>query len=405
MIPVLPILATLALQAAPATQPAAGQRAVPPDGIELAEAAGGPAADARVGGLTPLTLISGPMPTTFDVTDDGVIFSAFPRWRDPVNYTVARIDPETAELTPFPDAATNAYVPGGDQDPAEHFVCVQAVHLDPDGRLWVLDTGSVNMGGVVPGGAKLWAYDPDTGGRLRAITFDVGDDRAVRPDTYLNDVRLDLTRGDAGYAFVTDSGAGGVIVVDLASGAARRTLGGEPALAADLQVSMSLQAEGRALRSDPPGRGSGPIRIETDGVALDADRGLLYLTALINRELVAVSVDELIDPDAEPTVVKLATMPSANDGIVLDDAGRLYTTDFEDNAIRRYTIAGDPATGLTATEELIVQDGRLLWPDCVIVNGDVGYVSSNQLHRQPQFNNGRDLRRPPYVFFTFPIPE
>ena len=99
------------------------------------------------------------------------------------------------------------------------------------------------------------------------------------------------------------------------------------------------------------------------------------------------------DGDAATSVEKVADMESANDGIVADVEGRIYTTDFEDNAIRRI----DPRSG---ESEVVVQDERLLWPDCVIVRDGALYVTSNQLHRQPQFHGGDDLRERPFAIFT-----
>ena len=54
--------------------------------------------------------------------------------------------------------------------------------------------------------------------------------------------------------------------------------------------------------------------------------------------------------------------------------------------------------------ETVVHDPRLLWPDTLSVasNGWV-YVTANQLHRQPNYNNGKDMRRKPYALFRFKI--
>ena len=388
---ILPLLLALA---APATQPSAPQAALAPDAAEIPVVTAGPAKGVREGGLEPLVLIDGPMPTSFDVADDGAIFAAFPRWRDPVNYAVARIDPESAELTPFPDAETNAYYPSEPQrnDPAEHFVCVQAVRLDRRGRLWVLDTGAVNLGTVVPGGAKLWAYDPASGERLEAFTFDVGDGEPVRTRSYLNDVRFSDT-----HAFITDSGEGAIVVVDLETGEAWRKLEDAAATAADKNV--ELKAEGEPLLLRPPGTDeTKPFVVKADGVAIDAEGGRLFVTPLTGRGLYGVPLDLLSDRD-HPTsygdvTVVTKSMASANDGIAFHDGG-VYTTDFEDNALRRI----DAETGEQA---VVVRDERLIWPDGVVVRGGRGYVSVNQLNRQPQFHRGEDRREGPYGFFTFP---
>ncbi|MGW5556093.1 hypothetical protein ACWER9_02575 [Micromonospora sp. NPDC003944] len=50
--------------------------------------------------------------------------------------------------------------------------------------------------------------------------------------------------------------------------------------------------------------------------------------------------------------------------------------------------------------ETVVHDPRLLWPDTMSVATDgYLYVTANQLHRQPQYQRGQDLRRKPYALF------
>ena len=387
---------TAALAAEQTTQPSASQRLIDPADIDqLPVAKGGPAVGTRDDDLEALVLVDGPMPTTFDVAEDGTIYAAFPRWRDPVNVAVARIDAETGTMTAFPDAETNAYVPGNtsEYEPSAHFVCVQAVRLDAKGRLWVLDTGAVNMGTVENGGAKLVGYDTETGDEIARVVFEVGPDAAVHETSYLNDVRFDLDRGDDGVAFITDSGAkGGIVVVDLATGEVDKKLEGHASTLADDGVQLIVEGEPLLMRA--PGEEPKPVKINSDGIAIDAERGFLYYTALTGRELHRVPLDALLaEGDASDAVEKVADMDSANDGIVADADGRIYTTDFEDNAIRRI----DPQSG---ESDIVIQDERLLWPDCVIVRDGRLYVSSNQLNRQPQFHENADLRERPFAIFT-----
>jgi sugar lactone lactonase YvrE len=52
----------------------------------------------------------------------------------------------------------------------------------------------------------------------------------------------------------------------------------------------------------------------------------------------------------------------------------------------------------------IAHDPRILWPDTLSVAAD-GYLyfTANQLHRQPQFHEGQDLRQKPYTLFRIKI--
>ena len=75
-----------------------------------------------------------------------------------------------------------------------------------------------------------------------------------------------------------------------------------------------------------------------------------------------------------------------------DAQGRLYVTDYEHNSIVRRNSDG--------RYETIVQDPRLLWPDTLSLAPDgFLYCIANQLHRQPNFHDGADLRVKPYNLF------
>ena len=85
-------------------------------------------------------------------------------------------------------------------------------------------------------------------------------------------------------------------------------------------------------------------------------------------------------------------MKPAADGLESDAEGRVYVTAFEHNAIVRLQTNG--------LYETVVSDPRMLWPDTLSLASDgYLYVISNQLHRQPSYHNGRDLRVKPYSLF------
>jgi sugar lactone lactonase YvrE len=81
----------------------------------------------------------------------------------------------------------------------------------------------------------------------------------------------------------------------------------------------------------------------------------------------------------------------AADGLESDEAGHLYATNYEHNAVLRRSPDG--------VWETVVHDPCLLWPDTLSVaaNGYL-YITANQLHRQKGFQ-GCDLRRKPYTLF------
>ena len=54
--------------------------------------------------------------------------------------------------------------------------------------------------------------------------------------------------------------------------------------------------------------------------------------------------------------------------------------------------------------ETLVCDSRALWPDTLSLAADGHlYFTANQLHRQKQYHEGKDLRRKPYVLFRLKV--
>ena len=335
--------------------------------------------------------IDAPMPTGVAVSAAGRLFLCFPRWGDPVAFTVAEI--RDGAPIPYPNAAFNA--PFG--NPRGRWVSVQSVVVDARDRLWVLDTG-IDAGTVVPGGAKLACVDLATDRVVHTITFP-GD--VLLATTYLNDVRFDLKRGAAGIAYITDSSPAGpnaIIVVDLASGAAWRRLNGHRSTRPDTNCVPVVEGEPLAIVLADSTRI--PFRVGADGIALAPDGKTLYYCPLTARRLYAVSADALAasalaDAEVARTVRDLGEKP-ASDGLEMDADGTLYATAYELDAILRRTADGRWDT--------LAADPRLQWPDSIALTAD-GHllVTANQLHRQPMFHGGRDRRHPPYAVFRIPI--
>jgi acetyl esterase len=355
---------------------------------------GGAASGRRDERLEEVARFPGPaMPTGVAVSRSGRVFVCFPRWGDPVEDTV--IELRQGRHVPFPDAATNTFRPDrtGRGDASRVLVNVQSVVVDSADTLWLVDSGSLELGPVIPGAPKLWGYDLATD---RLVTRVVFPNDVVRKHTYLNDVRVDRRRGAAGHAFLTDSGAGGIVVVDLASGRSWRQLDGVPAVMPAPALQLTNEGEPFLVRK-PNGEQAAPD-IRSDGIALSPDGETLYFSPLASRDLFAVPTALLADADAEPgrvaaAVRRIATKPSANDGLECSVAdGAIVSTDWEDGALRRI----DPATGAV---DVLLQDERLIWPDSLAWHGHDLFVMTNQLARQPRHHWGVDLRTPPYVLF------
>ena len=148
---------------------------------------------------------------------DGRVFVNFPRWNADVPISVAEVRPN-GSIVAYPNAEWNRWrnAAAAQVDPRTHFVNVQSLVADKRGKLWVLDPGAPNAEKVVAGAAKLVRIDLRTNQVTRIYPFD----ETVAPaDSYLNDVRF---TADGRHAFMTDSGRGALVVLDLESGVARR---------------------------------------------------------------------------------------------------------------------------------------------------------------------------------------
>lgn len=336
---------------------------------------------------------SGPMPTGVTVSHQGRIFVNFPRWGDPVDYTVAEV--RDGKTVPYPDADLNQL---RKDHQAECLVSVQSVVVDPKDRLWILDTGSIEFKPTVEGGPKLIGVDLEKNRVFKKIVFprDV-----ALPTTYLNDVRFDLRRGKAGMAFITDSadkGPNGIIVVDLDSGQSWRRLNDHPSTKAEKGFLPFV--EGRPLMTRPPHEKPSRLAMGSDGIAIDSEGKRLYYCPLSSRRLYSVSVDALADRARSDEQVAATVQDhgdkGASDGLESDAEGRLYLSDYENNAIHRRDRDGN--------FETLVFDPRVLWPDTLSLASDGHlYFTANQLRRQPRFHEGKDLREKPYSLFRIAV--
>ena len=293
------------------------------------------------------------------VSQEGTVFVSYPRWTPNIPVSVAKLDP-SGNPEPFPNADWNDWRFG--MNPAEHFICVQSVYVDRMGMLWVLDPASPQFSGVVPGGAKLVKFDPRTGAHLRTYVFDAD---TAPANAYLNDVRVDAERG---YAYLTDSGAGALVVLDLKSGKARRVLTHTPSTRSE---GIAVEIGGRPWLQD----GKVP-QIHADGVALTPQGDYVYYHALSGRTLYRVSTRALTNwnlPDSEiGRYVEKVADTGPNDGIMFAPDGYLYLSALEENSVQRFS----HVTGI----ETMSCSPYISWPDSFAIGPDGSvYFTTSQI--------------------------
>jgi len=321
------------------------------------------------------------MPTGVAVSDDGRVFVSFPRWGDDVPCTVAEIVDGAA--VPYPSAELNEWV--HDRSAAHRLVSVQSVVIDPDGYLWLLDTGAPSFSPYVDEGPKLVRVDLSRNEVDRVVPVDAA---AMTPTTYLNDVRFDFSHGS--HAYLTDSQpTGALIVVDLDTCRCWDRLRGHRSTSAEDGFRAVVQG---VVRDG--------YRVGADGIAISPSGDRLFYCPLSSRRLYSVDTALLRDRDASDTRVAETVLDhgdkGASDGLETDTDGNLYATAYEHSAVLRRNPAGEWTT--------VVHAPALLWPDTLAVAADGHlYVSVNQLPRTPLFNSGSDDRIPPYLVIRVDI--
>lgn len=345
------------------------------------------------GVLEIVATFNGPAPSGVAVSKHGRIFLSFPRHAvDHNGPTLAEL--KGGQLVPFPNAALN---PPSGGNPSETLVSVHGITMDAQDRLWVIDDGKRAGKPIEPGAAKVVGFDINTGELVRKVVLSPP---ALLPDSHMNDLRVDLTHGSSGMAYVADSSFGespALVIVDLATGKAERRLAHH--VSTQPEKGFMVVIEGRPMLYEqglPPTFPTGGV----DGVALSPDSSRLYYAPLTSRHLYSIPTAVLANRSASTSELAAAVVDEgekgAADGLAVDQMGRLYTTNHELDAILRRQPDG--------RFEVFARDPRLLWPDgiCVSPNGYV-YFTVDQSQRLPQFNGGRDLRQPPFLLIRAPV--
>jgi sugar lactone lactonase YvrE len=334
------------------------------------------------------------------VSASGRVFVSFPRnGIDTVKNSVEEVIENKAVA--YPNEEINTLNTAA---PSTHFLSAQSVYVDSSDTLWVLDVGNLGSGTpLISGGAKLVAIDLTTNAVKRTIVFP---DSLITKGTSINDVRFDLARGAAGFAYITDSSAAagsGIIVVDLSTGNAVRRLANDPTVLPDPAFRATVEGKPFVIQATV-GAAPSLVSVANDGIAVSADGKLVYYCPIASRNLYSVDAAVLTDFTQSDAAVA-ATIKNLGDkgevgGLEADAQGRVYLTNGEFNAIRRFDPSQGTADTFNPTFETVVHNRHLVWPDSLALGKDgTLYITSTQVNRLPVFNAGQDLRRPPYFLY------
>src|SRR6266446_1278583 len=268
------------------------------------------------------------------VSASGRVFVSFPRnGIDTVKNSVEEVIENKAVA--YPNEEINTL---NTDAPSTHYLSAQSVYVDSSDTLWGLDVGNLGSGTpLISGGAKLVAIDLTTNAVKRTIVFP---DSLITKGTSINDVRFDLARGAAGFAYI----------------------------------------------------------------AVSADGKLVYYCPIASRNLYSVDAAVLTDftqsDAAVAATIKNLGDKGEVGGLEADAQGRVYLTNGEFNGVLRFDPSQGTADTFNPTFETVVHNRHLVWPDSLALGKDgTLYITSTQVNRLPVFNAGQDLRRPPYFLY------
>jgi sugar lactone lactonase YvrE len=196
-------------------------------------------------------------------------------------------------------------------------------------------------------------------------------------------------------AYLTNSGTGGIVVLDLNSGKSRQVLQAHKSVHPDPAVKFMI--DGHELKKQGQ-----PVAFQSDGIALSPDRTYLYYKTIGDKKLnriktAALNDSTLTGQQLAGAVEDLGDFANT-DGMIFDAKGNLYL--------------GDPTTYsmIQITPDLKmhswIKDERLIWPDTYTISTDgYMYISTSQINKQPEYNNGVNKRTRPYVVYKVKLPD
>ena len=314
----------------------------------------------------------------------GRLFTNYPLWSDTYKYALTEVTGLT-QSNPYPDANMNSWQAG--QSGENKWVCVQAVYIDDNNTMWVVDPAAPKMGSVYQNSYKLVKINMATNAVERVYPFD-----GVAGDTsYVNDVRVDTEKQ---FAYLTNSKDGGILVVDLNTGLTRQVLLKHYSVLSDPAFKFII--DGKELTKNGK-----VVKMNSDGIALTPDRAWLYYKPLTDDKLYRIKTEDLRNTSLTEAALEAKVEDlghfTTTDGMIFDKDGNLYLGDLLTSSIVRIS----PDLKMTT----IIKDDRLIWPDSYSISDDgYLYVSCSQINKQPEYNEGVNKRTSPYTIYKLKLP-
>src|SRR4051812_12333149 len=183
------------------------------------------------------------------ISKTGRLFTNYPRWPGQHKYDVVEVFSNN-EVKPYPNEEMNNWKEGDDTQ--NKWVCVQAVYIDDEDYLWVVDPACPNMEKVVDNGYKVVKFNLSSNSIEKVYRFD----GILSNKSYINDIRVDTKRG---FAYLTNSNEGGLVIINLKTGTTREVLNSNKLVKHD--PSFTLIVDGKEFRKNGK-----PAHMHSDGI-------------------------------------------------------------------------------------------------------------------------------------------
>ncbi|KAF2729742.1 hypothetical protein EJ04DRAFT_588141 [Polyplosphaeria fusca] len=339
-------------------------------------------------------------PTGLAIDPDQILYLTYPRNFGPTPNNVV-ICPSYGTEEPWPTASIQNCT--SSQNASTCFINVQNIVLDSLSQLWILDSG------IPPGsksatlhGAKIMSFDYKTRALKRTFIIPAS---LTSDGMNANDLRINNTLGEGGYAFITDASASGsLLAMDLSSGHTVRRLHNTTFTRAD--------ADFVSVYNGSPvygwnGTRKIPLTTGADGIALQS--GNVYWGVLASRRWYYVSQAMLVDEGVGEQEVRGAVrvpgqIGTEQAGFTADDAGRVYMLASEHNAVFYAETVGEGGKGLVEPRDYfvktLVRSALIQHADSAAVWDGWLYFCTNQLSLGPGRQYGNvDKRRGPFLSY------
>jgi sugar lactone lactonase YvrE len=316
--------------------------------------------------------------TGIAVSSKGRVFVNYPLWSATYKYAVVEVLPD-GTTKPYPDAAMNSWKNG--DDGLKKWVCVQAVYIDDNDYLYVVDPAAPKLGEVYQNSNKVVKINLATNKIEKTYLFKGVTDN----HSYLNDIRVDTKQQ---MAYLTNSGTGGIITLDLKTGKARQLLESHKSVHSDPNFKFLI--DGRELKKQGQ-----PVKFNSDGIALTPDGDWLYYKPLTDKKFYRIKTADLNNTalTAQQLGGKVQDLGevATTDGMIFDKKGNLYIGDLQNYRILKMTPDLKVATWF--------KDSQLIWPDSYSIANGYLYITTSQIQKQPDYNNGVNKRTVPYMVY------